>query len=85
MRKEKSLGTGELGCLAKYIISHLALQVKIDSLSPNINIYEINGIMFHLEGRFGKNATSICQLRLLGLLHTDVGMSLIQKVNLQLA
>lgn len=31
----------ELGCLAKYLISHLALrQVKIDSLSSNIHIYE---------------------------------------------
>lgn len=54
MRKEKSLGTDELGCLAKYIISHLALQVKIDSLSSNINIYENNGIMFHLEEDLGK-------------------------------
>lgn len=40
MRKEKSLGTDELGCLAKYLISHLALQVEIDSLNSDINIHE---------------------------------------------
>lgn len=28
MRKEKSLGTDELGCLAKYLIFHLSLQDK---------------------------------------------------------
>lgn len=40
MRKDKSLGTDELGYPAKYLISHLVLQVKIDNLSSNINIYE---------------------------------------------
>lgn len=33
-------GTDELSCLVKYLISHLAWQVKIDSLSSHINIYE---------------------------------------------
>lgn len=58
MRKEQSLGTDELGCLAKYLISHLALQAEIDSPNSNINIHGKNGIMFHLERRFGRNATS---------------------------
>lgn len=35
----EGLGIDELGCLAKYLISHLALQVEIDSLSSNINNY----------------------------------------------
>lgn len=45
MRKEKSLGTDELGCLAEYLIFHLALQDKGNNPRSCINIYK-NVIIF---------------------------------------
>lgn len=45
MKKEKCLGTDELGCQAKYLIFHLALQDMGNNLDSCINIYK-NVIMF---------------------------------------
>lgn len=74
--KRKSLGTDELSCLAKYLISHLGWQVKTDSLSSYINIYE----KWH-NVPFGKKIWGKCyiqqwQPRLSGLLHAGVGVPL---------
>lgn len=84
MRKEKSLGTDELSCLAKYLISHLALQVKIDSLNSNINIHEKNGIMFHLERIFGGDAIFSNASWLSEVQHAGIGVLFNTDGNLQL-
>lgn len=68
--ERKSLGTDELGCPAKYLISHLVLQDKIDSLSSNINIYEKWYNVSFGKKVWGKCSMQQFQFRLFGLLYT---------------